>query len=448
MAYRRFYIIVIIRVLLILATSIWFSEALRTPLNIYTLVVVSGLLILQVTSLVNIINKVNRSISSFFDSIQEIGSSVRPHFRLEDKSFRNLSRSVGRVADMIQEARKENERQLRFFKFVVSDIPAGLLVADSEDKVIEFNQTAISILGLDSVSKLTDLVKAHPSLQNEILHMKPGYSTTLKLKINNALEYLHFKIAGLRSGDEDLRIISLQNLTYEMEENELDSWQKLTRVLTHEIMNSLTPISSLAEAARKCLTSPEIMELKDLQIIDRVQDALLNLDLIDKRNAGIRSFVSSYKRVSQVPVLNLERKNINQLVKNNILALKPEIEKVNINLSEEYGECPDSDIDEKLIGQVIINIIRNAIEALEGKAEKDLKIQTSVKHGRINVHITDSGKGIPAEEIDNIFTPFYTTREDGMGIGLSLSRQIMRLHKGSIRVVSIPGKETRFTLVF
>ena len=349
---------------------------------------------------------------------------------------------------MIQEARKDNERQLRFFRFVVSNIPAGLLVADSEDKVIEFNQTAISILGLESLSKLTDLVKAHPSLQNEILQFKPGYSSTLKLKINNALEYLHLKVAGLRSGNDDLRIITLQNLTHEMEDNELDSWQKLTRVLTHEIMNSLTPISSLAEAARKCLTFPELMEVRDVQINDHIKDALLNLDLIDKRNAGIMSFVASYKRVSQVPTLSLERKNINQVVKNNLLALTSEMEKVNIKLREEYGECPDSYIDEKLIGQVIINIIRNAIEALEGKPEKDLKIQTSVKHGRINVDITDSGLGIPAEEIDNIFTPFYTTREEGMGIGLSLSRQIMRLHKGSIKVVSSPGKETRFTLVF
>ena len=448
MAYRRFYIIVIIRVILILATSIWFSEALRTPSNIYTLVVVSGLLILQVISLVNIINKVNRSISSFFDSIQEIGSSVRPHFRVDDKSFRNLSRSVGRVSDMIQETRKENERQLRFLKFVVSNIPAGLLVADTEDKIIEFNQTASSILGLASLSKLRDLGAVHPSLQNEISHLKPGYSSTLKLKISNALEYLHIKVAGFRSGNDYLRIITLQNLTYEMEENELDSWQKLTRVLTHEIMNSLTPISSLAEASRKCLTSSELTELKNEQVLDRIKDTLLNLDLIDKRNAAIRNFVSSYKRVSQVPNLNLERKNINMVVKNSLLALRSEMEKHNINLSEEYVDCPDSDIDEKLIGQVLINIFRNAVEAMSEVNTRVLKIRTSSEQGRVNVEITDSGKGIPGEELDNIFTPFYTTREDGMGIGLSLSRQIMRLHRGSIKVVSIPGRETTFTLSF
>ncbi|MEE4114593.1 MAG: ATP-binding protein [Marinilabiliaceae bacterium] len=448
MAYRRFYITLIIRVLLILATSIWFSEALRAPWNIYTLVVVSGLLILQVISLVYSINRVNRSISSFFDSIQEIGSSVRPHFRVEDNSFRNLSISVGRVADMIHEARKENERQLGFLKFVLKNIPAGLIIVNSRDKILEFNQTASSILGLEHCSTLGDLGKAHPLLQNELMQFKPGYSSTLKLKINNALEYLHLKVAGLKSGNDDLRILTVQNITREMEENELDSWQKLTRVLTHEIMNSLTPISSLAEAARKCLTSPEVLGLKNKAVMDRIEDTLLNLDLIDKRNAGIRSFVSSYKRVSQVPVLNPENININQLVKHNLIELKSELEKNNITLDIEYGECPDLYIDEKLAGQVLTNILRNAIEAMTESDMKKLKIRTLAEEGRVLVEISDSGKGIPPDDLENIFTPFYTTREKGMGIGLSLSRQIMRLHKGSIKVVSSPDKETRFTLVF
>ena len=136
------------------------------------------------------------------------------------------------------------------------------------------------------------------------------------------------------------------------------------------------------------------------------------------------------------------------VVKNSLLALRSEMEKHNINLSEEYVDCPDSDIDEKLIGQVLINIFRNAVEAMSEVNTRVLKIRTSSEQGRVNVEITDSGKGIPGEELDNIFTPFYTTREDGMGIGLSLSRQIMRLHKGSIKVVSIPGRETTFTLSF
>lgn len=446
MAYRKFYISVIVRILLILANCIWFAEAMRTPRNIYTLTVVSGLVILQVISLINSINRVNRSISTFFDGIQEIGSSVRPHFRVEDTSFRDLSRAIGRVADIIEEARKVNEKQLQYFRFVIGNIPAGLLVADRDGKINEVNRSARKILKVDNLSRLSDLGIKYDAMQEEIHRFEPGYAKTVKLKINNSFEYINLRIAGFKSENENLRIITLQNLTHEMEENELMSWQKLTRVLTHEIMNSLTPISSLTEAARRCLTSSEIKRIEEKSQVERIRDAILNLDLIDERNASVRNFVSSYKRVSQVPALNLSRMNINDIIENNIMALRSELEHKNIKVIKEYGDCPDTDFDEKLIGQVVTNLVKNAAEAMTDVSKKILTLRTYTQDGRLCIDIADSGKGIPDDEIENIFTPFFTTKKEGMGIGLSLSRQIMRLHKGNIKVISCPPEGTTFTL--
>ncbi len=448
MAYKNFYISVIIRILLILATCIWFAEAIRNPRNIYTLTVVSGLVILQVISLINSINRVNRSISTFFDGIHEIGSSVRPHFRVENASFRDLSRAIGRVAGIIEEARKVNEKQLQYFRFVIGNIPAGLIVVDWDGKINEVNRSARTILKVDNLSKLSDLGTKYAAMQEEIHRFEPGYAKTMKLKINNSFEYINLRIAGFRSENENLKIITLQNITNEMEENELISWQKLTRVLTHEIMNSLTPISSLTEAARRCLNSPEIEKIEGKHQVERIRDALLNLDLIDERNASVRNFVSSYKRVSQVPALNLVRMNISDIVENNIMAMKSELEHKNIKVIKEYEDCPDTDLDEKLVGQVITNLVKNAVEAMTNVRKKILTLRTYTQYGRISIDIADSGKGIPDDEIENIFTPFFTTKKEGMGIGLSLSRQIMRLHKGNIKVISCPGERTTFTLTF
>ena len=149
-----------------------------------------------------------------------------------------------------------------------------------------------------------------------------------------------------------------------------------------------------------------------------------------------------------MPALNLVRMNISDIVENNIMAMKSELEHKNIKVIKEYGDCPDTDLDEKLVGQVITNLVKNAVEAMTNVRKKILTLRTYTQYGRISIDIADSGKGIPDDEIENIFTPFYTTKKEGMGIGLSLSRQIMRLHKGNIKVISCPEERTTFTLTF
>jgi len=449
MIYRKFYVIVIVRILFILATSIWFSEALRTPSNLYSLIVVSVLLIFQTISLIKAINSMNKSISRFFDGIQEIGSSVRPHFKVKDASFTDLSKSIGKVAHLIQETRMRAEKQLQYFEFVVENSPVGILIINQDGVIQQYNKAAREIFGIEKIFSLSDLGRIVPDFTREIEKMELGSQKTVKLKINNVFAYLLAQVTGINSENTQLRIISIQNVTRELEENELLSWQKLTRVLTHEIMNSITPIASLTAATKKCLSKEG--KPKDIGNMDNesIADAIFNIDLIEERSIGIKNFVNSYKRISQVPAINLSKVVLNDVIRRNVLGFNSEFTNNNIKLIEEYDDnTGEIELDEKLIGQVFTNFFRNSIEAMSGSKEKIIRISSGQESGNRWMEVSDTGQGIPPEEIENIFMPFYTTKSEGMGIGLSLSRQIMRLHKGNIMVQSEPGKETKFKLIF
>lgn len=449
MVYRKFYVIVIVRILFILATCIWFSEAIRAPYNLYTLLVVSILLIFQAINLIQAINSMNKRVSTFFDGIQEIGSSIRPNFKVEDASFKDLSKSIGKVAHLIQETRMKAEKQLKYFEFVVEHNPVGMLIIDQSGRIQQYNKAAREIFGLEHILKLSDLASIVPDFTREMEYMELGSQKTIKLKINNAIAYLLVKVTGIVSENTQLSIISVQNVTRELEENELLSWQKLTRVLTHEIMNSITPIASLTAAAKKCLSKEG--KPKEIDTIDHesITDAIFNIDLIEERSIGIKNFVNSYKRISQVPAINLNKVVLNNIIRRSVSIFTSEFNHNKINLIEEYDDrIGEIDLDEKLIGQVLTNLLRNSIEALIGSHEKTIRISTGQESGHIWIEVGDTGQTISPDEIEHIFMPFYTTKSEGMGIGLSLSRQIMRLHKGNIVVQSEPGKETIFKLVF
>ena len=391
----------------------------------------------------------NKSISRFFDGIQEIGSSVRPHFKVNDASFTDLSKSIGKVAHLIQEARMRAEKQLQYFEFVVENSPVGILIINQDGVIQQYNKAAREIFGIENIFSLSDLGRIVPDFTSEIEKMELGSQKTVKLKINNVIAYLLAKVTGINSENTQLRIISIQNVTRELEENELLSWQKLTRVLTHEIMNSITPIASLTAATKKCLSKEG--KPKDTGNMDNesIADAIFNIDLIEERSIGIKNFVNSYKRISQVPAINLSKVELNDVIRRNVLGFTSEFTNNNIKLIEEYDDnTGEVELDEKLIGQVFTNFFRNSIEAMIGSKERIIRISSGQESGNRWIEVSDTGQGIPPEEIENIFMPFYTTKSEGMGIGLSLSRQIMRLHKGNIMVQSEPGKETKFKLMF
>ena len=242
----------------------------------------------------------------------------------------------------------------------------------------------------------------------------------------------------------------MQDIRKELDEKELDSWLKLIRVLTHEIMNSIAPVTSLSEN----LCSYYIREGEAIpagEVTEKmVQNTIRGLKVINEQGIGLIRFVETYRKLTRLPEPVRSAVRIGELVENTVMLYRQELEEKMVRVSLHAAKSDmELSIDEKLISQVLINLVKNAAEALEGREEAGIRIECRENENRqAEVLVIDNGPGIAPDMIDEIFIPFFTTRENGSGIGLSLSRQIMRLHNGSLKVRSIPERETVFTMTF
>jgi len=293
-------------------------------------------------------------------------------------------------------------------------------------------------LGVGKLKNIDEL----PHISNDLKNLKAEQTKLIKLNTHIDQQIILVKSNLIKIGKKELKLLSFQNIKTQLEESELEAWQKLIRVLTHEIMNSVTPIKSLTYSLQKIVSSNET----DPEKTDKI---LKGLAAIEKRSKGLLDFVESYKNLTQIPKPTYGRIEIDKLIHHIINLLREELDEEGIKVVTNIISDISVVADEKLISQVIINLIKNSSRALENQKEKVLKIESGLNDtSRVYIKITDNGDGISPEIIDKIFVPFFSTREGGSGIGLSFARQIMVLHNGRIDVNSNEGEGTVFTLLF
>jgi two-component system, NtrC family, nitrogen regulation sensor histidine kinase NtrY len=281
------------------------------------------------------------------------------------------------------------------------------------------------------------------------MQMSANSKELVKVVLYNEVVQLSVRCSVFRMENDLYRIISFQDIKYEIEKNEAEAWQKLIRILTHEIMNSVSPITLTSSGLIQMLEK----EGKPLEPA-RLDEAVLNnvltgLQAIRKRSKGLASFVENYNAINHLPQPVMTLITISVLFGHIEMLMKEEFQRNQVVF--ESMIAPPSLVlhaDERLVGQILINLLRNALQAMEQVQEKHLRLSAFQMDDQVRISLTDNGKGIPPELLDSVFVPFYTTRNEGSGIGLSLSREIMKLHGGGIRVYSEPGKETTFTLIF
>ena len=265
----------------------------------------------------------------------------------------------------------------------------------------------------------------------------------IKMTIQNRLLELSVSVADFKLREVPYKLISFQNIQKELEEKELDAWQKLIRILTHEIMNSVTPITSLASSINSLIADNS--KTLDEEEMEDIRDGIY---AIQKRGEGLLHFTETYRSLTKIPPPKFQLVEAQPLLERLHILFKPVLKKYGVQLNL---KLPSNMVvfiaDVELIEQVIINLLKNAIEAAREVTNPTIEIRaTKTNEGKTFIEIQDNGKGIPQEVLDKIFVPFFTTKKEGSGIGLSLSRQIMRLHKGNIDVNSVIGKGTVFTL--
>lgn len=446
MVYKRFYVIIVIRsILLALNAAVLFYFWWQPGLN-HLKLLLALLFILQVILLIWFLNRINRKLSSFFDSIRSDDYSMV--FSGEEKSveFTGLNQQLDKLSRYFQKLKLDNEQKNLYFKAVIDHVATGILSFDQDGKVNFINLAALKMLELESLRNIKSLDEKQPGLTDQLMNIQPGTQQLIDVPGQYEVLQLSARSVIYKQSEEQLTLVSLQNIRPELELKETQTWQKLIRVLTHEIMNSVSPITSLAASLSK------IIDVKGEEGTDARTASKLSrgLNIIKGRGEGLVEFVTSYRELTVLPEPQLSRFVVLDLVHELKVLFDEELKKSNITFQIEVVPMDlELNADRKMIEQVFINLVKNAVFAL-----KDAEIKNIVFHAfvldakQLIIRLSDTGAGISQEDMDKIFIPFYTTHESGSGIGLSLSRQIMMMHKGSITARSKPGLETVFELVF
>jgi signal transduction histidine kinase len=351
------------------------------------------------------------------------------------------------IISALEKSRIEKENEHHYLRNIVDHVGVGLISFRDGGEVELYNASARRIFLIDHLRNIDQLEQVHGDLPAILRRMRTGQQRLFKALIYGEMAVMSMKCTVFTIRKSEVKLISFQDIVHEMEGEEIESWQKLIKVLTHEIVNSITPVNTITSSIIKMLEK-EIMDNNGGS--ETLMQSLDGLRAVAKRNVGLIDFINTYRNLTRIPKPVFADVKIEEILKSVTLLMQAEMEQKGVQFilaNEAKGAI--FQVDEKLITQVIINLVKNALNAVAGKKDKrvTLRVYMDEMHSRF-ISVADTGCGIPEGELDNIFVPFYSTSEEGSGIGLSLSRQIMRLHKGSLSVRSEEGKGSIFTLRF
>lgn len=404
---------------------------------------------LTIYSLVKILERQKRELTNFLMSISQNDYSNTYVKKAASEEDFDLHFAYTSITDAMKELREQRESNYHFLQAIVEHSNIAMLgyTEDNQD-VSLLNEAAKELFAKPFIKSLATLKTIDDSLYNTILELESGEKSLYKYTRNNQIINLSISAKEIKLGDELYKLVSFQNINIELDEKELESWQKLIRVLTHEIKNSAIPISTLTEVVNQLITDQD-GELRDLSKLDEedLEDLKIGINTVEKRSKGLVKFVNAYGELARVPEPNLKKINLKPLIEDILTLLEADFKSKNIKIINKVEDI-FLEIDPELIEQVVINILKNAKEALIDRQNPAILLTSEKNVGATVLSIKDNGSGIDDQVLENIFIPFFTTKKEGSGIGLSLSRQIMRAHKGNITVSSSTGEGTEFKLIF
>jgi two-component system, NtrC family, nitrogen regulation sensor histidine kinase NtrY len=434
---KRFGIGIVIRIVLIIlfafiASWSWVSKNFSlTTISFAFIAYLAFNLYYYTTSL-------NKKLSRIFDSIQFQDFAIT--FRADNAkgdSFKAINNSLNAVIKSFNQVRAEREASLHFIQAIIQHINVGIFSYTTDGKIEIINEAASKLLGIYKLNHISSIKTHQPEIYQLMTTLASGESKLLK--ISNIELSLSIKEIMLR--DRKIRLIALHNIRSELQRRELEAWQNLTKVLRHEIMNTVTPIVSLSETMRDIIEN-DLDDVTGPKQVEGVEDLKNAITTVINRSKGIMNFVNAYREFTNIPLPKFEDLSISQVFD----GLKDLFEQdyIKFEIKNNFNFPGDSD----QIIQVFINLIKNAIEATASIENPSIKVRAySIQQNKI-IEVIDNGEGVSVDDVDKIFVPFFTTKSTGSGIGLSLSRQIIQMHVGRLDYEPVKPSGSRFYIAF
>ena len=446
---RRFDVNCMIRVLVLSGSICLLAFLLVKTAFIAASIFVGLTIVYQIYSLIRYVTKTNRDLNRFLLSIKHSDFSQSFTTKFEGSGFEELNTAFSEVTREFQKAKIEKEEHFRFLQTIIDHVGIALIAFNPDGRVELINNAAKKLLKIPRLGNIRDIEAISHGLAEKLSHISPGDKDLFKLKQGDDLLQLSIYATGFVLRQQQLILVAMQNIQSELEEKEMISWQNLIRVLTHEIMNSITPIASLASTANGLLKDDTECKVPE-ELNEVITDVGHAVKTIEKRSKGLIIFIDNYRKLTRIPKPDFKILQVKDLFERVESLMGDQIEKPAIRFKCEID--PQSltiTADPALIEQVLINLCKNSVEAVNGVSHPKIKLKAGTDGlGNPVIKVIDNGKGIAEEVAERIFIPFFTTKPEGSGIGLSLSRQIIRLHKGTLGVTSAPGERTVFKLRF
>ena len=379
----------------------------------------------------------HRKVAFLLDAIENHDPSVHFYEQVVDKDSSQVNVMLNRIAHILHNVRQETIQREKYYELIMDFVETGIVVLDDKGTVFQKNQKALKLLGMEVLTHVRQLSRVSEHLEKAFAEAHSGQKLQVEYATERGTMHLSMRVSGITIQDKQLRIIALNDINHELDEREIDSWIRLTRVLTHEMMNSLTPVTSLSET---------LLSLPGAQADEELRQGL---ETIRTTGKGLVNFVMSYRKLTRLPS-----------PEPTLFDVHPFLLRM-VQLAEHQHPCPNIRItleavpedlmvfaDESMLAQVMTNLLKNAIHAIGTSVEGEIRLRAYVDdQDMIHIEVSNNGPEITPEMAEQIFIPFFTTKEDGSGIGLSLSKQMMRLQGGSIALLPYKDEWTTFAII-
>jgi two-component system nitrogen regulation sensor histidine kinase NtrY len=443
----RFTALIVIRVALIVGNIFLLAWIFGDGRLFFNQIIVSLILIAQIGELIYYVNHTNRELARLFFAVRHGDFSITFKQHPLSRSFKDLQAGMTEIIDAYKRVKIEREAQFQFLQVLINQLQVGI-ISIAEDEIVLINPTAEDLLNIKRLKSWSHILHLNPEFGNHVTQLGENGRRLIEIKIKEDTKIFSVDVSTHLILERQHKLVTFQDINSEIEQKEIEAWHKLIRILTHEIMNSITPIASLTETMQGMLSDKNGQQRSiDSMTDESISDIRFSLNTIQNRSEGLLQFVENYRKLTKTPKPKPEITVIKHFLQGIEKLMRDTLQRQEIKLSADVSDPSlSARFDPALIEQVIINLITNSAHALEGRQNKHITIKGFTSDGYVTIEVSDNGKGIPEKDLREIFVPFFSTRKEGSGIGLSLSKQIVSQHGGLLKVRSVPEQGTSFTV--